>query len=151
MEQAQQLQKFEAMQAHEIGLHAVKEAKMLRDQRQPTKAEKEARALRNKLRQSVESDAIFGNQSRLPNTVLTQEELAKQKKNAIARKETEQKKSDKNFYTLDTETTGFNKNELVQFAAALFIDGKEVSHMVKSIMPEGNFTESARKTNGLSR
>ena len=67
--------------------------------------------------------------------------MAKQKKNAEARLKTQEKKYAKNFYAVDTKTTGLKKNELVQFAAVLFKNGKEVSKMVKSIMPEGKFTK----------
>ena len=56
-----------------------------------------------------------------------------------------------NFYAIDCETTGFKRNELVQFASVHYVNGKEVSKVVRSIMPEGEFTESALRTHGLSR
>ena len=67
--------------------------------------------------------------------------MAKQKKNAKARLKTQEKKYAKNFYAVDTETTGLKKNELVQFAAVKYMNGKEVSRIVKSIMPKGRFTD----------
>ena len=84
--------KFEKMQTEEIGLHAVKEAKMLKEQRKPGEEERKAIALRNKIRQNIESDILFGNQQRLPNTELSKEEIAKQEKNAKGRMMTQLKR-----------------------------------------------------------
>jgi DNA polymerase III epsilon subunit-like protein len=52
--------------------------------------------------------------------------VKRQEKNAKARLATQQKKHAKNFYVLDTETTGLNKNKLIEVSAILFKDGKEV-------------------------
>jgi DNA polymerase III epsilon subunit-like protein len=52
--------------------------------------------------------------------------VKRQEKNAKARLATQQKKHAKNFYVLDTETTGLNNKELIEVSAILFKDGKEV-------------------------
>ena len=71
------------------------------------------------IQRTAQSDIIFGNQSRLNYKMIKQDEVKRQEKNAKARLATQQKKHAKNFYVLDTETTGLLTKELIEVAAIL--------------------------------
>ena len=68
--------------------------------------------------------------------------------NAKAREAYKVKKFDKNFYVLDTETGGFPKNEPIQIAVLLFLDGEQAGVYYNYFMPESKMTDSAIKTHG---
>ena len=53
-------------------------------------------------------------------------EADRQKRNAMERLKTLEKSYETNFYALDTETTGFTHNELIQVGVVLFKKGKAV-------------------------
>ena len=72
-------------------------------------------------------------------------------KNARGRDAYKPKTFGRNFYALDTETTGLNKDELVQVAAVLYQRGKEVKHHNAYFMPKGKFTQDAININGITK
>ena len=53
-------------------------------------------------------------------------EEARQRKNAMDRQKTLEKKYQTNFYALDTETTGFDHCRPLQVAIVLYMDGRAV-------------------------
>ena len=71
-------------------------------------------------------------------------------RNYKAREVTKAKKFDKNFYVLDTETSGFENNEPVQIAAVIFLDGEEDIAHNEYFIPKEKQTPSAIKTHGLT-
>ena len=68
--------------------------------------------------------------------MIKQDEVKRQEKNAKARLSTQQKKHAKNFYVLDTETTGLLTKELIEVAAILFEEGKEVKRVKEVFLPK---------------
>ena len=72
-------------------------------------------------------------------------------KNAKAREATKVKKYDKNFYVIDTETGGFPKNEPIQIAVLLFLNGEQAGLYNQYFLPQSKMTESAVKTHGKTR
>lgn len=52
---------------------------------------------------------------------------------------------------MDTETTGFEFNELIQVAAVLFVNGEPVKKYNKYFLPAGEISHGARKIHGLTK
>ena len=78
-------------------------------------------------------------------------------RNHDAREKAAEKNHDKNYYVLDTESSGFKKHggndEAIQIVALLFRNGKESKNeSFKSyFLPKGIITESAKKTHHLTK
>ena len=64
---------------------------------------------------------------------------------------TKKKKHAKNFYVLDTETTGLLTKELIEVAAVLFQEGKEVKRVKEVFLPKKKITDEAKKIHGYSK
>ena len=88
------------------------------------------------IQRAAQSDIFYGNQSRLNFGLIREDEVKRQERNAKARLATQQKKYHKNFYVLDTETTGLKTKELIEVAVILFLDGKESRHVQEIFMPK---------------
>ena len=95
------------------------------------------------IQRTAQSDVIYGNQSRLNFKKIKQDEVKRQERNAKERMATQQKKNAKNFYVIDTETTGLETKELIEYAAILFLDGKEVKRVREVFMPKKKITSEA--------
>ena len=101
---------------------------------------------------NTEQDVAFRNQSRIPFNKLTKEE--EQKRFTEAKKRESKKKygDGKNFYTFDSKTNGFTHNEPVQITVIRYDNGKAVKGKYnRYFMPEGKFTEQAKRINGQSK
>ena len=78
-----------------------------------------------------------------------------QKRNYDKRQRYAKGKHCKNFYVLDTETSGFEKdgseNEPIQIVVLLYKNGKEVKRFRynKFFFPTGDITDSALETHGM--
>ena len=97
-------------------------------------------------------DAIFkGQQLRLPYADISSMELSRQKKNFMGRQKTVEKMHMKNFYAIDTETTGFDHNHPIQIAAILFIDGNPRATINQYLMTAIEIQPSAYGIHGLSK
>ena len=55
-----------------------------------------------------------------------------------------------NFYAIDTETSGFDSNEPIQIAVALFENGSILKTYNEYYMPTATISFDAWKTHGLS-
>ena len=62
---------------------------------------------------------------------------------------TREAKYSKNFYVLDTETSGFVHNEPIQVSAIRYEDGKPAARHNQYFMPKKEITDSAYRTHGL--
>ena len=75
----------------------------------------------------------------------------------MSRLRTTKKQHGKNFYVLDTETSGFKSHggtdEPIQIVILLYLDGKESArHRYREyFLPKGDMTTSAFKTHGLTK
>ena len=78
-------------------------------------------------------------------------ELSRQKKNFMGRQRTVEKMHMKNFYALDTETTGFDHNHPIQIAAILFVDGKPRSTYNQYLKTSKEIQPGAYGIHGLSK
>ena len=97
-------------------------------------------------------DAIFkGQQLRLPYADISSMELSRQKKNFMGRQKTVEKMHMKNFYAIDTETTGFDHNHPIQIAAILFVDGKPRSTYNQYLKTYKEIQPGAYGIHGLSK
>ena len=57
----------------------------------------------------------------------------------------------KNFYVLDTETSGLKHNELIHVAVIRYENGKEAENYQRLYMPEKAITEEAKRVNGWTK
>ena len=114
------------------------------------------------LQRQMQREINEGKQNRLENQMSTlkpisKEELTRQKRNLADREKRRLGKHAKNFYMLDTETSGFikhgAKNEPIQIVALLYRNGIESQKesFQRYYMPRGIISESALNTHGLSK
>ena len=83
------------------------------------------------------------------------DEVKRQEQNFKRRKATQVKNYGKNFYVLDTETSGFikdgGKNEIIQIAILRYENGKEVRRHCPFFKPKSKVTKKAEKTHGITK
>ena len=81
---------------------------------------------------------------------MSEHEEARQKKNVIARLETQEKRFASNFYAIDIETSGFEHNEPLQVGIVLFERGMPKKQYNQYFLPVHRITASASLVNGLT-
>ena len=81
-----------------------------------------------KCQRDAQDKFYCGKQRRLPHSVMPEYEEARQKRNAATRLRALERSHMRNFYALDTETSGFDHNEPIQIGVVLFEDGKPKKH-----------------------
>ena len=77
------------------------------------------------------------------------EEL-RQKRNAATRWSKLERSHMRNFYAIDTETSGFKHHEPLQVAVVLFEDGRPKTQYNQYFLPSKEITDEAISVNGLT-
>ena len=80
-----------------------------------------------------------------------EEQLARQRIKAEELMQAQEKTYWRNFYALDTETTGFTKNQPIQIALARFEDGVVAESYNQYIFPTCKIEKSGIDTHGLTK